>query len=143
MFSSRVAFAARIALGGLLLWAGVVKLTAPGEFFGALLGYEVPLPHQVWRLLAISAPWLEIIVGASLVFGIWRETIYPIACLLCLAFVLMLGQALLRGLDISCGCFGAGGGGRAGTILAFVRATALFGGSVYLLLRPAAEPRRG
>ncbi|HOE97346.1 MAG TPA: MauE/DoxX family redox-associated membrane protein, partial [Candidatus Sumerlaeota bacterium] len=51
--------------------------------------------------------WLEILCGALLVLGIWsRPAALLIAGMLCLFFV-ALASAVVRGLEIDCGCFGA------------------------------------
>ncbi len=96
----------RIFVGGLLLWAGIAKLAAPTAFFGALLGYELPLPETALRLVTVTLPWLEILCGGALLADFWPETVRPLTVALTLSFVVAIGQALVRGLDIDCGCFG-------------------------------------
>ncbi|AHF93812.1 DoxX family protein [Opitutaceae bacterium TAV5] len=97
---------ARLALGLLLLWAGLTKLAATREFYLDLLAYRLPLPDSLLRLTAAVFPWLELLVGAGLLANRWREVFRPLAVAITALFVLALGQALVRGLDISCGCFG-------------------------------------
>ncbi len=96
----------RLVLAGLFLWAGMAKLADPARFFSALLGYALPLPESSLRLIAVTLPWLECLCGGGLLLQVWPETVRPLTTLLCLIFLVLLSQALLRGLDVDCGCFG-------------------------------------
>ncbi|HRE80544.1 MAG TPA: MauE/DoxX family redox-associated membrane protein, partial [Opitutaceae bacterium] len=64
----------RLVLGGIFIWAGVAKLIEPDRFFLALLGYELPLPEVVLRLIAITLPWLECLCGGALLLNFWPDT---------------------------------------------------------------------
>jgi putative oxidoreductase len=101
----------RLVLGGILLVAGAMKIGEAAVFFSDLLGYRLPLPEIFLRWVAIGLPWVEVVLGLGLIFNFWPETIRPLVCALWLIFVLLLGQAVARGLDLDCGCFGAGGHG--------------------------------
>ena len=73
----------------------------------------------------------------GLLLNFWAETIRPLASVLCLVFVLMLAQAVLRGLDLNCGCFGAAGAGWfERPDVALVRATLLLAASLYVTAVP-------
>ena len=97
---------ARIAIGCLMLWAGLIKAVNPQDFLVAIYGYELPFPEPVFRLTATILPWFEVLCGLALIAGIWQQEFLGLLSLLGLTFILMTGQAWLRGLDISCGCFG-------------------------------------
>lgn len=135
--------AARWIVGGLFLWAGLVKVAAPAAFFGALLGYELPLAEPLLRLAAIALPWLEVITGAALLIDVWPETVRPLAAALCGVFFIALAQACMRGLDVSCGCFGAAGADRwiDRPCVAVVRTLALLAAALYALPGSAACER--
>ncbi|MDR1011806.1 MAG: hypothetical protein LBM04_11915 [Opitutaceae bacterium] len=97
----------RWTLGLLLLWAGLAKLADPAAFYVNLLTYRLPLlPSGMLRFAAIVFPWLELLTGAGLLLNRWSDAIRPLAVALTALFVLALGQAFLRDLDVSCGCFG-------------------------------------
>lgn len=135
---------ARWLVGGCLLWAGLTKAAAPMAFFGALLGYELPLPEFVLRLVAITLPWLEIILGAGLLINAWAETVRPLAVVLCAVFALTVAQACLRGLEVACGCFGGSSGGDGWfdrPCVAVFRTLALAGAAIYALETAPAKPR--
>jgi uncharacterized membrane protein YphA (DoxX/SURF4 family) len=127
----------RLLLGAVFLVASVMKIAHPAAFFSDLLGYRVALPELLLRLTAISLPWLEAITGLGLLVNVWPETIRPVVSAQCLVFVAMLAQAVARGLDLNCGCFGAGGQGwfeRPDVALA--RASILLAAALYISVSP-------
>ena len=131
----------RLILGLTFLIAGEMKIFDPLGFFSGLLSYRVPFPEAVLRVTAAGLPWLEVFIGLGLIFNIWAETIRPVTCLLSLIFVLMLSQALTRGLDLNCSCFGAGGGGWFERLdVALARAILLFAASLYITAAPSTQP---
>jgi putative oxidoreductase len=97
----------RVMLGAIFAWAGTEKIVHPADFFMSLLDYDVPFPEGFLRLVAIALPWLEVFCGLALIANVWSETVRPLVAALCLVFVVMLAEAVLRGIDLSnCGCFG-------------------------------------
>lgn len=130
----------RLVLGLTFSIAGAMKLIDPPGFFSDLLSYRVPFPEIFWRIEAASLPWLELLTGMGLILNFWPETLRPVTCLLSLIFILMLGQALIRGLHLDCGCFGAHSGGWFERLdVALGRATLLFAASLYVAAEPAAQ----
>ncbi|MFM7073145.1 MAG: DoxX family protein [Planctomycetota bacterium] len=141
----------RIALGGFLLWAGVSKAASGVAFLAALNAYQLPLPRFALAGVAIVLPWIELLCGLLLVT---RTRVAP-ALLLSFGMTLLFcgatGQAVLRGLDISCGCLdldflSASPWPQAQKLLesvaaAFVRNVAMLGGIVFLIAR--LDPARG
>ena len=107
----KLANACRFLLGGIFVIAGGMKLAHPAAFLSDLLGFGVPFPEMFLRIVAVGLPWLEMLTGAGLLLNVWPETIRPVVALVCLSFVVMLGQAVVRGLDLNCGCFGSGASG--------------------------------
>lgn len=95
----------RWVLGILFLWAAASKLANPIEFLGSIYAYDVSLPDGLMKLVAVTLPWIELICGLLLMAGVWTETALSATTALLAAFVLLTGQAWLRGLSISCGCF--------------------------------------
>ena len=132
--------AGRFLLGAIFLIAGGMKIAHPADFFSDLLGFKVPLPELFLRVVAVWLPWLEVIAGLALIADFWGETVRPLVVGFCLIFVLMLGQAVLRGLDLNCGCFGSSAHGWfERPDVALVRAAILFAVSLGIAVIP---PRR-
>lgn len=99
----------RLALGGVFFWAGGRKLLDPAQFSVAVSHYRI-LPPALDNLVAITLPWLEVVAGVFVLMGIWVRAATLIIASLTAAFLLAIGVALARGLNIECGCFGTVGG---------------------------------
>ncbi len=98
----------RLALGGVFLYAGIIKIADPVAVAGSVASYRI-LPYFGNYLAAAVIPWLEAICGLLLVTG-WRVRVATaIVLILDLVFIAVLFSALVRGLDIDCGCFRQGG----------------------------------
>jgi uncharacterized membrane protein YphA (DoxX/SURF4 family) len=100
IFSSVV----RIILGAILVYASIDKMANTGDFLKIIHNYKL-LPVSFENLFAIFLPWLEFLTGIFLVIGKFEKGALLIYNGLLLIFVIALSQALVRGLDISCGCF--------------------------------------
>jgi uncharacterized membrane protein YphA (DoxX/SURF4 family) len=94
----------RIILGGLLMYASMDKIANMGDFAKIIHNYKL-LPVGLENLLAIFLPWLEFITGFCLVTGKFNKGSLLIYNVLLVIFIIALSQALIRGLDINCGCF--------------------------------------
>jgi hypothetical protein len=128
----------RWALGAIFIGAGVLKVMHPTDFYANLVAYEVGAPDCFFRSVAVVFPWLEIFGGGLLLIDVWTETAGVLVAGMCLVFVLMLGQAVFRGLDLQCGCFGGlTPGWFERPPVALVRAGLLLAASVWLLINPA------
>lgn len=91
--------------GLLFMIAGLSKISDPSAFLLAISAYHLPWAEGTSRILAISLPWFEFLIGTCLVAGVWQEGArYGMLGLLSL-FTLATGQAWIRGLELSCGCF--------------------------------------
>lgn len=97
--------ACRVLLGALFLYAALTKLADLPLFAEEIANYQL-LPAALVPLAAIALPGIELVAGALLLVGLaWRPAALVIASLL-LVFTIGLGQALVRGIDLACGCFG-------------------------------------
>jgi len=94
---------ARIVVGAVLIYASIDKITDPLEFSKAITNYHM-LPWGLENLLAITLPWIELFVGVGLLAGIYLDGAALVAQSLMLVFILAIGSAILRGIDIECGC---------------------------------------
>src|SRR4030042_2492004 len=94
----------RVILGVIFLYAGVIKIVDPLGFAQALYNYRI-LPGWMINPAAIILPWVEVMVGGSLLLGIRTLGGGLLVSSLLWIFALALGINLVRGVDISCGCF--------------------------------------
>ena len=103
----------RIMLGLIFVYAGIEKITDPDGFAVSITNYRI-LPVGIVNIFAITLPWLELITGILLIFGVAvKENSFIFGGLMIL-FTAMVFIAVLRGLDIDCGCFGTGDAQRVG-----------------------------
>lgn len=133
-FGAPVVLVARLLLGGLLIYAGAIKLPDGSQFAEAIANYRL-LPAQANQLLAILLPWTEVLVGLLLIFGVWVRASALLALLMFLAFTAAVISALARGLDIDCGCFGTDTATRVGLHTLLIEAAGILL-AVYLVLAP-------
>lgn len=101
--------AARLILGGVLIFAGASKTAGPTEEFAVVIeSYDV-LPTDASQTAAAFLPWLELALGYALVFGWLTKPAAGAAGALLAAFLLAMLSTKARGIELpNCGCFGAG-----------------------------------
>ena len=97
----------RIGLGAMFLYAGAVKLLDVRALAIDVANYRL-LPEWSVPAFAAALPGVELVCGASLIAGRWLRASAWLATLMMVAFSIATGQALARGIDLDCGCFGSG-----------------------------------
>jgi uncharacterized membrane protein YphA (DoxX/SURF4 family) len=99
---------ARLGFGGVLLYAGYLKVFTPEKSMMAVRAYEL-LPIWLANIFGLVLPWLEIGAGILLIIGVGIRYAAIFGSALMIAFIIAIAQAWARGLAIDCGCFGDGG----------------------------------
>ena len=94
-----------LIVAGIFIYGGVLKAFDPVQFASDIDNFKI-LPWSVSVALAFYLPWLEIFCGLSLVFRFFYRGALSILTVLVLVFTLAIIAAKVRGLDITCGCFG-------------------------------------
>ena len=110
----------RWLVGGIFLYAGAVKAADVVSFAGEVANYKI-LPHSLNYLVAFTLPYIEILAGTLLIFNRRVRASALVAGGLNLVFIVALCSALVRGLDIDCGCFGSAGQGASTVLPALIR----------------------
>ena len=98
----------RILLGGIFIYAALLKIADPVTFAGSVAAYQI-LPYFASYLTASVLPFLELSCGLLLVCGYRVRGGALIIGFMNLVFMIALSAAIIRGLDIDCGCFKQGG----------------------------------
>lgn len=96
------------ALAGLLVRSAVAHLNNPYFFLSTVLRYQLTGP-LVGQAVAVLLPFLQLTIAACLVLRVWVGSALAWTVGLSLLFLFAQGSALVRGLKIGCGCFGAAG----------------------------------
>ena len=92
-------------VAAIFIYAGVLKMLEPAQFAHDINNYRV-LPWTLSVALAFYLPWLEIFCGLALIVRYFYRGALSILTVLIVAFTLTTAAAKVRGLDITCGCFG-------------------------------------
>ena len=98
----------RLALGGVLMWAGLAKVSEPALFAMTVRAYNV-LPNAFINGFAVVVPWTEIAAGVCLLAGFWSRSAALAALALLSSFGVALAVNIYRGANLDCGCFGLDG----------------------------------
>ncbi len=107
-----IAFA-RIYLALVLILSGLDKINSLDAFAVSIENYRI-LPIKTINIFAITLPWVEVVTGAFLLLGIYIKENAMIAGTLLLVFTIAVISAVIRGLDIECGCQGTFDGQKVG-----------------------------
>lgn len=102
-----LALVLRLALAAVFLYAGFGKAVDP-HLFGVEIARYRMVPHDFINAMAVILPWIELVVGVTLLLGLWVRAGALTCAGMLVVFMVAIGLALKRGLDISCGCFGGG-----------------------------------
>ena len=94
----------RIILGIIFIYASYEKILDPVGFSKNIHNFHIT-PVSVENLAALIIPWLELIIGVFLIFGVFLEGTTSITIVLLIFFIAILSQAVFRGIDVHCGCF--------------------------------------
>jgi len=94
-----------LVLAGIFIYAGALKALDPVQFASDIDNYKI-LPWPVSVALAFYLPWLEIFCALGLVFRFLYRGALSILSASIVVFTLATIAAKVRGLDITCGCFG-------------------------------------
>jgi uncharacterized membrane protein YphA (DoxX/SURF4 family) len=119
-----ITIALRIIIGGAFIMAGVLKIADPAKFALDVSHYRLA-PYEMINLVAILVPWIEVTVGLFVVTGIWLRAATLVIIGLSLMFLVVISSALVRGLNIECGCFGTVGGKHIGWVNLAIDSTLL------------------
>lgn len=99
------AFTARIALGGVFLFAALTKFQHPRRFLFSVLDYGVLSPSLA-SIYARIVPPLELMAAVLFLAGWAILVACALALLLLASFIAAIGINMARGRSLDCGCFG-------------------------------------
>lgn len=99
-----VVLACRLVLGFVFLVASIDKVANPNAF-AVSIGYYRLIGPEASIYAAMILGWLELLCGLFLIFGMFIRGSSLLAILMLLLFTGGVVSGILRGLDISCGCF--------------------------------------
>jgi uncharacterized membrane protein YphA (DoxX/SURF4 family) len=96
----------RIVLAAVFAYAAIPKLLDPGEFALAIQNYRA-VPDSLAGHIALFVPAFELVIAIGLLVSPYTRGAALLATLMLVVFGVAMAQARWRGIDLSCGCFGA------------------------------------
>ncbi|HET9233759.1 MAG TPA: MauE/DoxX family redox-associated membrane protein [Candidatus Eisenbacteria bacterium] len=108
----------RFALGVLFIWAALAKIADIDGFASDVHNFHI-LPVALENLFAMVLPWIEVVAGLLLVMNVAPRSGTAVLGALLIVFLFAIVSALVRNLDIACGCFGTRDAGVTGMITLF------------------------
>ena len=93
----------RFILGFIFIYFSYDKILDPKLFSDIVKNYDI-IPFGLENLGALVLPFIEFLIGICLIFGIFINTSVIVSIILLVFFILLIGQAFLRGKSIDCGC---------------------------------------
>jgi uncharacterized membrane protein YphA (DoxX/SURF4 family) len=105
VLTNRTALAViRWLVGLVFLVSAFGKIADPAGFAESVAAYRI-LPNVLVNPFAMVLPWVEVFVGLSLINRISVSGSALLAIVLSFVFLVAVISAMVRGLDIECGCF--------------------------------------
>ena len=96
---------ARLALTGTFVMAALPKIKDPVAFSASVNAFQLVGP-ELSNWIALFLPWLELILGIGILLPQIRTSSGMLIAALLIVFIGLHASAWMRGLEISCGCFG-------------------------------------
>ncbi|MDQ3033938.1 MAG: DoxX family membrane protein, partial [Myxococcota bacterium] len=96
----------RIAIAGVFVAAALPKLMDPASFARDIDNYHL-LPDALIGPMAVALPMIELVVAAALLSGVHAAGAALVAMGMLIVFAFGMAQAMSRGIDLDCGCFGS------------------------------------
>ena len=93
----------RCLLGLVFVYASYDKILDPGKFARDIANYHI-VPFGLENSIAIVLPWLELLIGAGIILGIFIDGSIVLSGSFLILFIFMIFQAMMRGFNIECGC---------------------------------------
>jgi len=107
----------RLLYGAMFVYAGAEKMADAEVFAAVIFNYQI-LPAKAVYAAAMLMPAVEVVCGLALCVNTLARGASVVLNLLMVGFIGAMGWAMVRGLDVTCGCFGGSGQAVTGATLA-------------------------
>lgn len=129
-----LALALRYGVAGVLLFAALPKILEPGPFAESIANYQL-ISGKLAGLAAVLVPMMEFVLALGLITGVALRGAALGSLGLLFVFTVAIAQALIRDINIDCGCFGSAAESEVGW-QSLVRNALLMGACMLVLLLP-------
>jgi putative oxidoreductase len=131
--SRPVRLTVRFVLGGVFIYAGIIKIADAREFARIVVDYRL-LPETASVYLAYILPWGELALGVLLASGIWVRQAALAASLLLVAFAGAVVVRNLGGAAGACGCLSLKSSDSESLLTVLIRDAGLLACGAYLIV---------
>lgn len=121
-------------LGGYFIYSGIIKITDVPLFASQIQSYQL-LPSWTSFYTAAGLPVYEMVSGLLLLIRRTRAFALLSILLMLAVFTVALISALIRGLEINCGCTGGDEISTAGLYMSLFRNLLFLSGGAWIYLR--------
>ena len=104
-----ISLAARVILGGVVLYAGLIKIVDLPQSVVAVKAYKFPISDGLATFLGNTLPVVEILLGLAILAGLLTRWTALLGGLMMVVYIAAIASAWARGLSIDCGCLTPGG----------------------------------
>lgn len=105
-FASWLSLIGRMGAGQVFIFAGLIKVADPAEVARSIQAFGIVENDSLISLAAYVIPWTEIIAGVLLVAGLFTRAAATVILLMLIGFVALILNAMNKGQELTCGCFG-------------------------------------
>lgn len=95
----------RLVVAALFLTSSITALADPVAFATDIDNYRM-MPDALIGPMSVGMPLLELLLGLALVSGVHARGAALVASAMLVVFAIAMVQAIVRGIDLDCGCFG-------------------------------------
>jgi uncharacterized membrane protein YphA (DoxX/SURF4 family) len=137
--------AARLALGGALLMAGLAKVGQLSQSVSDVAQYQILPNYTLVRIVGYALPIGELILGALILAGVFSRWTAALGGLLMLVYTVAIISLWARGIWMDCGCFGTSeaivaSDAKKKYAIDIVRDLLLVAAAAWLVWRPRSRP---
>lgn len=108
-----IVLACQLVVALVFLAAAIAKIGDAGSFAKQIHYFRL-VPAGGESLLAMTLPWIELLAALAILLRVQPRAGSVVIAGWMVVFVVAVGAALARGLDIECGCFGTADASRVG-----------------------------
>ena len=105
LFNKYFVIAVRLFFGGVFIIASIEKIAYPETFAISVEAYSI-LPVSLVNIFSLVIPWVELLCGVFLLGGFFLRASSTILSAFLGMFIVAILSAMMRQLNIDCGCFG-------------------------------------
>lgn len=123
----------RLVIAIVFIYAAVDKISDPYTFAVDIRNYQI-IPEAFSNILAVILPWVELCCSLFILFGFYTRSSALLIASMLVVFIIAISLAMIRGLDIDCGCYHSMGNSSKVGFQKLIEDIIYLGMSIYLFM---------